>query len=333
MAGVRKALVTGGAGFIGRHLVAHLLASNVSVRVLDPLAGKRPIPDGAEIVAGSVFDADALDAACEGVDCVFHLAALAHLWARDKRDYQRVNVEGTAAVIAAVKRHKVRRLVATSTETILRAWDDATAFPISESDPRPALSGMAGPYTRSKWQADELVQAAVKEGLDVVSLYPTVPVGPGDYGLTAPTQMILDFVKGKNPAYLNAGLNFVAVEDAAKAYLLAAGLAPTGGRYLIGGENLAMKTFLALLEKASGRKMPARAIPYDFALATAVVAEALADFVTRQPPAATREGVRLVRHPSFVSIEKAKRELAFSPTPVADALARALAWFKKEKLI
>lgn len=333
MAGIRTALVTGGAGFIGRHLVQHLLASNVRVRVIDPLAKARPLPGGADVSAASVLDREALDAALEGVDCVFHLAALAHLWASDKGDFHRVNVDGTRAVLEACKRRIGTRLIATSTETVLRAWNDPTPFPITEADPPATMAGMAGPYTRSKFQADEMVQAAAKAGLDVVTLYPTVPVGPGDYGLTAPTQMILDFVRGKNPAYLNAGLNFLAVEDAAKAHYLAAELGVAGGRYIVGGENLSMKTFLAMLSRVSGKQMPARAIPYGLAYATAMMAEFFSDFVTRKPPVATREGVRLARYPSFVAIEKAKRDLGFQPAPVEDALSRALVWFKKEKLL
>jgi nucleoside-diphosphate-sugar epimerase len=333
MAPIRTALVTGGAGFIGGHLVAHLLANNVAVRVLDPVSIKRPPPKGAEMVAGSILDPAALDQACAGVDCVFHLAAQAHLWAKDKHEYRRVNVEGTRAVIAAVKKHDVKRLVATSTETVLRAWDDPAAFPITEADPRPALAGMAGPYTRSKFEADGLVHAAAKAGVDAVSLYMAVPVGPGDFGLTAPSRMILDFLKGRTPAYLNTGINFVPVEDAAKAHFLAAELAPSGSRYIVGAENLSMKTFLELLEKISGKKMPTRTVSYEVAFATAIVSETISDLLTRKPPVATREGLRLARHPSFVSIEAAKRDLGFAPTPIADALARAIAWFKKEKLI
>ena len=333
MASIRTALVTGGAGFIGRHLVAHLLENKIKVRILDPDSHLRPLPKGAEAIAGSILEPAALDTAMAGVDCVFHLAALAHLWARDKSDYRRINVDGARAVLDAVKKHKVKRLVVTSTETVLRGWNDPTPFPITEADPPAGLADMAGPYTRSKCAADEMVQAEAKAGLDVVSVYPTVPVGPGDYGLTAPTQMILDFVKGKNPAYLNAGFNFVAVEDAAKAHHLAAELGQPGGRYIVGAENLSMKTFLELLARVSGKKMPTRAIPYDLALAVAIGAEFAADFVTRKPPVATREGVRLARFPSFVSSEKAKHELGYTPTPVEDALARALAWFRQEKLI
>lgn len=332
MPGLKHALVTGGAGFIGLHLVDVLLKEGLKVRVLDPAVKDRPMAAGAQRIEGSILDPNALKRAAKGVDCVFHLAALAHLWARDKKQYQAVNVEGTRAVLAAAREAKVKRVVVTSTETILRGWRDASAFPITEDDPVPMLDEMAGPYTRSKHRADQLVQEEAARGLDVVSLYPTVPVGPGDYALTAPSRMVLDFVRGKTPAYLNAALNFVAVEDAARSHYLAAQLAPAGGRYIVGGENLAMASFLDLLEAASGKRMPRRKVPYDLALAVATVSELLSNTITRKAPAASKEGVRLALNPSFVSTEKAKAELGFEAGPVADALARQVAWFRKKGL-
>lgn len=333
MPGIKTALVTGGAGFIGLHLVDVLLKEGLRVRVLDPEVKNRPVAVKAEKIAGSILDEKALAAGMKSVDCVFHLAALAHLWARDKKQYQAVNVEGTRAVLAAARKARVQRVVVTSTETILRGWRDASAFPITEDDPAPMLDEMAGPYTRSKYRADQLVQEEAAKGLDVVSLYPTVPVGPGDYALTAPSRMVLDFVRGKTPAYLNAALNFIAVEDAARAHYLAAQLAPPGARYIIGGENLAMASFLELLEAGSGKEMPKHKVPYDLALAAGYVSEFLSDVFTRKAPAASKEGVRLALNPSFVSTEKAKAALGFEAGPVAEAIARQVAWFRMKGLI
>lgn len=333
MLSVQKALVTGGAGFVGRHLVSYLVDQGVLVRVLDPAAGKCSWPKDVEIVEGSVLDASTLKNACEDVDCVFHLAALAHLWHRDTRRFSSINVEGTQAILQAVREREGVRLIVTSSETVLRGWNDATSFPISESDPSSLLSDMAGPYTRSKWRADDMVRTAAEAGMNVVSLYPTVPVGPGDYGLTAPTQMILNFIKRKNLAYYNARLNFVTIQDVARAHLLAAQQAPAGSRYIIGGQNLSMKTFLEILEQVSKVKMPTRSVPYQLAYATAVVSETISNVVTHRPPLASRESIRLVRHGSFVSIEKAKQELKYIPNPITDALGQTLDWFKKEKLI
>ena len=333
MATFKKALVTGGAGFIGAHLVAALMKEGVHVTVFDPAVKTKDLPKGVAGINKSVLDKGALTRAVKGQGCVFHLAALTHLWAKDKKQFHAVNVEGTENVLAACKKHKTKKIVVTSTETILRGYRDPNPFPISETDGVPDVKDMAGPYTRSKHAADRLVQAAAKDGLPAVSVYPTVPVGPGDYGLTAPTRMILDFVRGKTPAYLNALLNYVPVEDVARGHLLAAERGMPGERFILGGENLAMQHFLGLLEADAGRKMPKRRVPYELAYATAIVSELLADFVTRKPPVASREGVRLAMNPSFVSTHLAEKRLGFYATPVNSALRRTIHWFEEQKLL
>jgi dihydroflavonol-4-reductase len=333
MAAYHTALVTGGAGFIGAHLVALLVKEGIKVTVLDVAVKEKGLPKGVKAIKGSILDQDALEKAMKGQQCVFHLAALTHLWAKRKKDFEAVNVEGTRNVLAAAKKAKAKKIVVTSTETILRAWRDPNPFPISENDPAPRLEDMAGPYTRSKWQADRLVREAANGGLPVVSVYPTVPVGPGDHGLTAPTRMILDFVRGKTPAYLNALLNYVPVIDVARGHYQAAILGEPGGRYILGGENLAMAHFLTELEDVSGKKMPKRRVPFELAYSFAVLSEFFADVITRKPPLASREGVRLAMNPSFVSTEFAIAKLGYRPSDVKPALKATITWFKKEGLI
>jgi len=333
MALFKTALVTGGAGFIGAHLTALLVKEGVKVTVLDIAVKTKGLPKGVAGIKGSILDTEALDKAMKGREVVFHAAALTHLWAKRKKDFEAVNVEGTRNVLAVAKKAKVKKIVVTSTETILRGWRDPTPFPISENDPTPRLDEMAGPYTKSKWQADQLVQQAAKEGLPVCSVYPTVPVGPGDYSLTAPTRMILDFVKGKTPAYMNALLNYVSADDVAKGHYQAAVLGEDGGRYILGSENLAMGHFLDELAAASGKKMPSRQVPFALAYATAVVSEFIADVITRKPPLASREGVRLALNPSFVSIKQATACLGYQPATIKPALKATVEWFKKEGLI
>ncbi|MCH8081573.1 MAG: NAD-dependent epimerase/dehydratase family protein [Proteobacteria bacterium] len=333
MAMFKKALVTGGAGFIGAHLVALLVKEGVKVTVLDTAVKTKGLPKEVKGFKGSILDQHVLEKAMKGQECVFHLAALTHLWARHKKDFAAVNVEGTRNVLAAAKKAKVKKIVVTSTETILRGWRDPDPFPISENDPAPALDDMAGPYTRSKWRADQLVREAAKSGLPVVSVYPAVPVGPGDYNLTAPTRMILDFVKGKTPAYLNALLNYVPVGDVARGHYQAAILGAPGGRYILGGENLAMAHFLERLEDVSGQKMPKRRVPFELAYSFAVLSEFLADVITRKPPLASKEGVRLALNPSFVTSQLAADKLGYRPSGVKPALKATVEWFREEGLI
>jgi len=214
-------LVTGGAGFLGRHLVDQLIGvEGREVRVIDPQPWAPP-PGGAAI-AGSILDPEALDRAMRGVAELHHLAAHAHLFARDSGVYERVNVEGTRAVLEAAKRHAVKRIVVVSSAVILRGWNDPDPSPVTEAGPIPPRSAMAGPYSRSKREADGLVRRAVAEGLPAVTLYPTVPLGPGDHGMTAPTRMLAMLLERPPPAYLECRLDLVPVTDLAALCRLAA---------------------------------------------------------------------------------------------------------------
>ncbi len=333
MSTFKTALVTGGAGFIGRHLVELLIKKGCGVTVLDPAAVPSMFPKGVRVIKGSILEDKDLTKAFIGVDAVFHLAALTHLWAKDKKDFERINVEGTAAVLKAAKEAEAGKIVVTSTETILRSWADNNPFPITEQEPIPDEADMAGPYTRSKLKAANLVRAAAKEGLPVVQVFPTVPIGAGDYGLTAPTKMILDFVEGKTPAFFNALLNFVTVEDVAEGHYLAAERGMPGEEFILGGENHAMSRFLEMLEDVSGVKMPTRQVPYFLAAMTGIFAEFFADFITRKPPVASKEAVKLALNSAFVSTHAAEKRLGYAPGSVKPALKKTVAWFKEIKLI
>jgi dihydroflavonol-4-reductase len=321
---VSTTLVTGGCGFIGRHLVAELLARGERVRVLD-LARAGDLPAEVEFVHGSVLDAESLARAMAQVGHVYHLAGIARLWVPDPSDFERINAGGTERVLQAAAEQRVARVVHCSTEAILLPKHAAAGAAIDEST-RPSLADMPGPYTRSKHLAEQAVQAAVQRGVDAVIVNPTVPIGADDRNLTPPAAMLAMFLAGQSPAYLDCMLNLVDVRDVAAGMALAAAHGRTGERYILGGENMALRDLLALLGRQSSRPMPKFAIPGAIALASAAVAEWWADLVSRRAPLATREGVRLaLRSAPFVS-RKAQAELGYAPRPVENALAEAVRW-------
>jgi len=317
-------LVTGGSGFIGRHLVAALCERGERVRVLDP-APPEELPAGVDCVPASILDRGALDAALADVGCVYHLAGIAKLWAKDRSDFARVNARGTAMVMHAAAAAGVARVVHCSTEAILLPRRRGPGAPIDESG-EPRMADMPGPYTRSKLAAEQTVLAAARDGLHAVIVNPTVPIGPGDRNLTPPAAMLLMFLRGQSPAFLDCVLNLVDVRDVANGMLLAAERGRSGERYILGGENIALRELLQLLERMSGRRMPRRAIPGWVGLVSAMVAEAMADAVTGRTPAATREGVRLALRSGPFDSRKARNELGYAPRPLPDALADAVAW-------
>jgi dihydroflavonol-4-reductase len=321
-------LVTGGCGFIGRHLVAALLQRGEGVRVLD-IADPVDLPRGSELVRASALDRPAVDGALQGVDRVYHLAGIAHLWAPDRAAFDRVNRQGTETLLAAAKAAGVKRVVHCSTESILLPKVGG-AGSVDEARP-PALGDMPGPYTRSKHRAEQAALAAAGNGMDVVVVNPTVPIGPGDRNMTPPATMLSLFLNGSSPFFLDCTLNLVDVRDLAAGMILAAERGRSGERYILGGENVGLRQLLARLEKLSGRPMPKRSIPSVIALSTGIVSEWLSK-VTGAEPVASSEAIRIALRSAPFDSAKAKRELGYTPRPIDEALAAAVNWLTDKRL-
>lgn len=325
------ALVTGGCGFIGRHLVSQLRARGDAVRVLD-LGPFEDLPDGVETIQGSITDPAVVRRSLDGAETVYHLAAYPHLWARSRRLFEDVNVEGTRIVLAAAKTAGVARFVHGSSLTVLMTRTrDGGEVRIDETR-ETRLEDMLGPYCRSKFLAERAALAAAAPdggGLPLVVVLPTLPVGPGDRNLTPPSRMILDFVNGRAPAYLDCRLNLIDVRDLAAGHIAAAEHGQPGERYILSNENIRLSELLDLLSELTGRPINrARRIPYALAQAAAWVDETLADLVTHRPPRAPLTGVRLAGVRALFDSAKAQRDLGLPQSPIRDALRDQLLWFR-----
>lgn len=320
-------LVTGGAGFVGRHLVRTLKARGERVRVLD-LAPAESAGD----LEGSVTDPDAAARAVEGVDTVFHLAGDAQLWSKDNSVFDRVNRGGTQTMLQAAKRAGVRRFVHCSSLTTLVGEQTPIGASQADETRRPARAEMLGAYPRSKFDAERAVEAAVADGMDAVIAIPTEPLGPGDAGLTPPTRMIVDFLNGATPAYIDCTLNFVPAGSLADGLIAARDRGRKGERYLLGGENVPMRRLLDALEKISARPMPSTKLPYWVALAAGAVDTGLVAALTRKPPKAPLTGVRLAGRRVAFSSEKAARDLGWRAGPFEPALEETVRWLKQQGL-
>jgi dihydroflavonol-4-reductase len=321
-------LVTGGAGFIGSHLVARLLEQGDTVRVLErPGAPADHLPLGRiELVRGDIRDRRAVEAAVRGCREVYHLAANPNLWAKPRGLFRQVNYLGTVHVLDAALAAGVRRVLHTSTESILTRARQAG--PIAE-DQRVTLRDVIGPYCRSKYLAERHAFRLARAGAPVIIVNPTLPIGPGDRGRSPPTQMMLDFCRGRRHEYLDAELNLIDVRDVAEGMVRAMAGGVPGRRYLLGHENLSIHAVFAELARLTGLPEPRWRVPYPVALAAAYVSEFVADTFTHRPPAATITGVKLTRRTMYFDPRRSLADLGLRPRPVRESLADAVAWFRE----
>jgi dihydroflavonol-4-reductase len=320
---LKPVLVTGASGFLGWH-VAHALAERGdTVRALcRPGSQVRELP--VERVEGDLRDPESLKRAVTGCGLLFHVAADYRLWTKNPADLYRSNVEGTRNVLNAAEHAGVDRVVYTSTVGCIgmpksRPGDEDTPISIDQ---------MVGHYKHSKWLAEQVALEKARQGLPVVIVNPTAPVGDHDWKPTPTGKIILDFLLGRLPAFVDTGLNLVDARDTALGHLLAAERGKAGERYILGSENLTLEQILGMLTVITGRKAPKIKLPYAVAYAAGVVTTGWAN-LTGKEPLAPLEGVKMARKKMFVTHAKAARDLGFSPGSPDAALRRAVSWFRQ----
>ena len=316
-----RVLVTGAGGFLGGHVAALLLARGDTVRGLD-LAFPEPAA-GMEAVRGSVLDARALSGAMAGVGAVIHCAAITGLWARDPRDFERVNLGGTRAVLAAARAAGVARVVHVSSYvTLISGGRGDPPRRVDETLELPP-EAMLGPYPRSKRRAEIAALSADPPGVVVM---PPAPIGPGDHAPTPPGAMLRDMAAGRLPAMIDCGWNLVDVRALAGGVIAALDRGAPGTRYLLSGTDMDTDALVALFERVSGRRGPRARVPYGVALAAARVSERIAR-ITGRPPGAPLTGLRLAGPRIGFDNAMARAALGYAPGPVEAAMRDALAWF------
>jgi dihydroflavonol-4-reductase len=319
--------VTGATGFIGSHVVRLLRARGDRVRILarDPNRAENIEGLGCEMVIGDLRNAASLVRCVQGCRWVYHVGADYRLWARNPQEIYESNVAGTRNLLSACCEAGVEKVVYTSTVGTIGMRPDGV--PTNEETPV-ALDDMIGHYKRSKFMAEQVALEFAHSGLPVVIVNPTAPVGHGDIKPTPTGKVILDFLRGRMPAYVDTGLNIVSVEDVAQGHILAESKGKVGERYILGGENLTLQEILENLARICGSRMPRFPMPWAVALIAAYLDQFFMGTILRREPSIPLEGVRMARHKMFVSSAKACRELGYSPRPAEQALREAVDYFR-----
>jgi dihydroflavonol-4-reductase len=322
-----KAFVTGATGFLGSHVARVLAESGADLRLLVRLSSDlRNIERlNAERVVGDLREAASLEKGMAGCEAVFHVAADYRLWVRDPLEMYRSNVEGTRAILQAAKKNGVRRVVYTSSVATMGFTSNGH---LADENSPVSLQDMIGPYKRSKFMAEEVAIEAGREGMSVVVVNPTTPIGEQDVKPTPTGRIVLDFLKKKFPAYVDTGLNLVDATECARGHIAAFEKARPGERYILGGENLTLKQILDKLGEITGLPSPRVKVPYFMALATGIVDEVVTGRIMGREPRATIDAVKMGKKKMFVSSAKAERELGWKTVPVDGALRRAADWFR-----
>jgi len=320
---MKPALVTGASGFLGWHVARVLLDRGYSVRAL-VRPGSQVKELDVEAVPGDLRDAASLDRAAAGCGLVFHAAADYRLWAKNPDELYRSNVDGTRNLLEASRRAGVERVVYTSTVGCIGVPENGVG---DESMPV-TLEEMAGSYKRSKFLAEQIALEFARSGFPVVIVNPTAPVGDHDVKPTPTGKIVVDFLNGAMPAFIDTGLNIVDVRDTAEGHWLACEKGRSGERYILGSENLTLAQILQKLAKITSRKAPATRLPYALAWCAGVCSTAWSE-VTGAPPRVPLDAVRMAKKKMWVTHEKARRELGYDPGPADVALAHAVDWFRR----
>jgi len=322
-----RAFLSGASGFVGGHIARALLEKGFEVRCLVRESSKLDNLSGldVEVVHGDLTRADDVLRAVRGCDHVYHCAADYRLYVPDPPAMYASNVEGTRNVMQAAAGTGVQRVVYTSTVGALGVFADGR---VSDESTPVRFADMVGHYKKSKFQAERVAEEWAAEGLSVVLVHPSAPVGDLDVKPTATGQMIVDFLDGRMSAYVETGLNLIDVRDVAAGHLLAAEHGQAGEKYILGNRNLTLKQILDLLSRITGLPSPRVKVPHWLPLTVSAVDTWLARPLGRIPRVPL-DAVRLSRKKMFFSSEKAVRELGLPQTPVEEALERAVEWFRR----
>lgn len=322
-----KALVTGATGFVGAAVARALVDAGTDVRVITrPDSDLRNLAGLAvEQVHGDLRDRASLRRALAGCQQLYHVAAHYALWAKDPSVFYDVNVTGTRTLLETAQELGTERIVYTSTIGAIGLPEHGG--PGTEETPV-SLAQMAGDYKRSKYLAEQEVLKLARAGLPVVIVNPTAPVGERDIKPTPTGQIIVDFMKGRMPAYIETGMNLIDVEDVAAGHVHAMERGRVGERYILGNKNLMLKEIFEILSRLTGVPAPTIKLPRLAILPLAYANQWIAAHLTHRPPRIPLEGVKMAKYRMHYDCSKAARELGPPQIPVEVALEKAVRWFR-----
>jgi dihydroflavonol-4-reductase len=320
--------VTGATGFVGSAVAKQLLDAGETVRVLvRPNSNRRNLEElPVEIFEGDLKNQQLLEKALQGCQALFHVAADYRLWVRSSQELYDTNVQGSRNIMLAAAEAGVKRIVYTSSVATLGLNTDGT--PADEETPS-SLETMIGHYKRSKFLAEKAVKELVHQlRLNIVIVNPSTPIGPRDIKPTPTGRVIAIAASGGMPAYVDTGLNVAHVDDVATGHLLAFEKGEIGERYILGGEDLALREIFEIIARITNRRPPKIRLPHHAVLPIAYLAQSWAHLTRGKEPMTTVDGIRMAKKHMFFSSNKAEQALGYKARPAQEALYDAITWFQ-----
>jgi dihydroflavonol-4-reductase len=320
-------IVTGANGFLGNVLIKKLLERGHEVKAfIRNTSDLHSLKDlDIELCTGDISEISSLRRAFDGVDYVYHLAGIISLMPGDRNLINKINYLSTKNVIQACRDCNVKRLVYTSTIHALE--DTPNGVIINENVPYCSAANKSI-YDFSKSMASKEVLNAVQEGLDAVIVNPTGVIGPYDFPVSAITKTFIDFAKSKLKLAIEGAYDFVDVRDVAEGHILACEKGKKGENYILSGERVSVSEMMKILESITGIKAPRYYLPLGFGK---FVGSLMPIYyrITGVKPYFTRYSVEVLCSNSYISHEKATRQLGYNPRPAKDSFRDSLAWLKE----
>jgi dihydroflavonol-4-reductase len=324
-----KIFITGATGFVGANLVRLLLKEHYQVKALvrknADLTNVKNLE--IELVEGSLNDKNLAE---KMTDCqyLFHVAAHYSLWSKDQYSLYKSNVLGTKNILQSAKKAGIKRTVYTSSVAAIGVRKDGI---FGDENYQSPVENLIGNYKKSKYYAEQEAHLAIKSGQDIVIVNPTTPIGAYDIKPTPTGEIIVRFLTGNMPAFVNTGLNFIDVQDVAKGHLLALEKGKTGERYILGNCNLTLQEFLEKLATITGKKATKIKLPQWIPLTVAFVDEYVLSKFGKTPSVAL-EGVKMSGQFMYYDSSKAIQDLGLPQTNIDDAIANAVNWFNQRNI-
>lgn len=328
-----QCLVTGGGGFIGSHVVRSLLNRDHTVRVLhvpdEDLRNLEDVQEELELIKGDIRDRDCMLECVENCDLVFHLAALYRIWMPDPAIIYSVNVDGTRTVMEAAQQEGVDRVVYTSTMGIYQTKSNQN---ITEESPHRS-ENHEDDYIASKVRAHHLVDDYVEQDMDVVSVAPTLPIGPGDIGPTPTGRILLAAVKNPIALVFDQLANIGDVRDIAEGHVLAAEQGDPGEVYLLGNQNVNMTDLAKKVQEITGINRTTLNPPIWVAKGLAWAMESYAEYISGEPPQFTPAAIEVASRGFQVDCSKAKNELGLPSRSLEESIKDSVKWFHEQRML